>query len=133
MASAATIEPPIHSPQVCDPVIEPLVSAPAWMITPSEKKARVAVPKTNQKRPRTSALLHLRDSTGPLSSLQITGVDSDQRVNSHIPGTTKSPVAALASETLTSAATRTRGTKDTAWSNLPTTLPDVSRSLPLSE
>src|ERR687898_3661654 len=125
MASEATIEPPIHWPQVCDPVIEPPISAPAWMIASSETKARVAVPRTNQKRPRTSSLLRRRDSTGPLYSLQITGVDSDQRVNSHTPGTTSSPAAALASETLTSAATRTRGTTGTASSSLPTTLPDV--------
>src|SRR5688572_12296877 len=108
MASAATIEPPIHSPHVCDPVIEPVASAPTWMIASSETKARVAVPRTNQKRPRTSALLRFRDSTGPISSLQITGIDSDQRVYSHAPGTTSSPVATLARETVTSAATRTR-------------------------
>jgi hypothetical protein len=80
MASAATIEPPTHSPQVCDPVIEPVTSAPAWMTASSETKARVAVPSTNQKRPRTSALLRFRDETGPTSSLQMTGMDSDQRV-----------------------------------------------------
>jgi septal ring-binding cell division protein DamX len=80
MASAATIEPPTHSPQVCDPVVEPVASAPTWMTTSSKTKARVAVPRTNQKRPRTSALLRFRDSTGPIFSLQITGIDSDQRV-----------------------------------------------------
>jgi hypothetical protein len=37
-------------------------------------------PEDDQKRTRTSALLRFRDSTGPISSLQITGIDSDQRV-----------------------------------------------------
>jgi hypothetical protein len=86
MTSAATIEAPIHSPQVCDPVIEPVVSAAAWRTASSEKKARVAVTRTNQKRPHTSSLLRLRDAPGPISSLQITGVDRDQRVNGHISG-----------------------------------------------
>src|SRR5215212_5057159 len=79
MASAATIEPPTHSPQVCDRVIVPATSAPAWMAASSETKASVPVPSTNQKCPRTSALLRFRDETGPISSLQITGVDSRQR------------------------------------------------------
>ena len=61
-------------------VIVPATSAPAWMTASSETKASVAVPSTNQNCPRTSALLRFRDEIGPISSLQITGVDSDQRV-----------------------------------------------------
>jgi hypothetical protein len=35
MTRVATIEPPIHAPQVWDPVTDPATTAPAWITTPS--------------------------------------------------------------------------------------------------
>ena len=35
MTSVATIAPPTHAPQVCDPVTDPATSAPSWITTPS--------------------------------------------------------------------------------------------------
>ena len=48
---------------------------------------------TNQKWPRTSALLRRIAAMGPMPWSRITGVVSDQRVYSHTPGMTSSKVA----------------------------------------
>lgn len=114
MIGNAAIEPPSHSPHVSEPVTKSPTNAPAWIPVSSKTKARVAVLKTNQKDPRTSWLLRFKDAIGPRSSLLITGVDKDQRVNSQAPGSTSRPVAKLGIENEIDAATSTRGTKGIA-------------------
>jgi hypothetical protein len=114
MISDAGIEPPIHSPQVLEPVTKSPTHSPVWATTSSKTKARVAVLKINQKCPRTISLLRFKAATGPKSSLLITGVDKDQRVKSHAPGSTSRPVAKFEIENETDAATSTRGTKGIA-------------------
>src|SRR4051794_17644738 len=112
--STAGSEPPIQSPHVSEPVTNSPVHAPTCMATSSKTKARVAVLKTNQKCPRTSSLLRFKAAIHPKSSLLITGVDKDQRVNNHAPGTTSSPVAKLEIKNETDEATTTRGAKGIA-------------------
>ena len=66
--------------------------------------------KTNQKWPRTSLLLRRVAANGPTPRSRITGVASDQRVYSHIPGISSNPIASVEIVTAINAATITLGT-----------------------
>jgi hypothetical protein len=118
MISRVGIESPIQSPHVSEPVTKSPVDAPAYTAASFKTKARVAVLKTNQKCLRTSSLLRFKGAIDPKFSLLTTGVDKDQRVNSHAPGTTSRMAAKLETEKEIEAATSTRGETGTAWRSL---------------
>lgn len=132
MINELAIVPPSHSPHVSEPVTRYPANAPAWTVTASKMKARVAVQNTSRKLPRTSLVLRFKAASGPKPSLLITGANSDQRVSSHSPGSISRPVAAVGTTTAGTEATTTGRATGVAWCSLPSTPNAVMRFAPRS-
>jgi hypothetical protein len=120
--STAPTEPPIHSPQVSEPVTVSPPNAPASITVSSSTTAKAAARNTNSKWPHTSSLLRLKAANDPRRSLTITGANNDQRVSSHRPGITSRLAAAVGSMIAANEATVTSGTTGAARSRFRSTL-----------